>query len=167
LGRRQAPPPHDLYAGGVQVVAIHIAKGRRLPTRPVGSVVAEEGKGLVGDRYHGTRHRHVTIQSQESLDRAAEDLGHGFDAGATRRNITVDAGDIPTKPGTRVQIGDVELEVVRVSAPCRLLDDGIGPGAAAALRRRSGSVCRVLSTGTITVGDPVTFSADTPLDGDR
>jgi MOSC domain-containing protein YiiM len=141
----------------VQVKSIHIAKGRRLPTRTVDTVVAEEGKGLVGDRYHGTRHRHVTIQSQELLDRAARDLGHDFDPGTTRRNITVDAGEIPTKPGTRVQIGDVDLEVVRVSAPCRLLDDEIGPGAAAALRRRSGSVCRILTGGTITVGDSVTF----------
>lgn len=143
----------------VQVISIHVAKGSRLPTRPIDSVVAEAGKGLVGDRYHGTRHRHVTIQSQELLDRAAEELGHGFDAGATRRNITVDAGEIPTKPGTRLRIGEVELEVVRVSAPCRLLDDGIGPGAAAALRRRGGSVCRLLTSGTITVGDAVVFEA--------
>lgn len=144
------------------MIAIHIAKGRRLPTRRVDSVLAEEGKGLVGDRYHGTRHRHVTIQSQEYLDHAAEELGHTFDSGATRRNLTVDAGEIPTKPGTQVQIGDVHLEVVRVSAPCRLLDDEIGPGAAAALRRRSGSVCRVLSTGTITVGDRVSFWTPSP-----
>lgn len=146
----------------VQVIAIHIAKGRRLPTRSVGSVVAEEGKGLVGDRYHGTRHRHVTIQSQEYLDQAAAELGHAFDSGSTRRNVTVDAGEIPTKPGTQVQIGDVHLEVVRVSAPCRLLDDDIGRGAAAALRRRSGSVCRVLSTGMITVGDDVSFTTPPP-----
>ena len=52
-------------------------------------------------------------------------------------------------------IGQVELEVVRVAAPCRLLDDGIGPGAAAALRRRAGSACRVLTSGTIRVGDTV------------
>ncbi|AQA05423.1 sulfurase [Mycobacterium sp. MS1601] len=139
----------------MQVLAIHIAKARGLAARPVESVFAEEGKGLVGDRYHGTRHRHVTIQSQELLDEAAADLGHAFDAGATRRNLTVDAGDIPTAPGARLQIGDVELEVVRVAAPCRLLDDGIGPGAAAALRRRAGSVCRILRSGTITVGDAV------------
>lgn len=144
----------------MHVVAIHLAKGRSLPTRSVESVVAEEGRGLVGDRYHGTRHRHVTIQSQELLDRAAEDLGYTFDTGATRRNVTVDAGEIPTKPGARLQIGDVELEVVRVSAPCRLLDDSVGPGAAAALRRRTGSVCRVLTTGTITVGDAVTSQGD-------
>lgn len=56
---------------------------------------------------------------------------------------------------TRMSIGEVEVEVVRVAAPCRLLDDEIGPGAAAALRRRAGSVCRVLTSGTIRVGDTV------------
>jgi MOSC domain-containing protein YiiM len=148
----------------VKVVAIHIAKARRLPTRAVESVVAEAGKGLVGDRYHGARHRHVTMQSQELLDLAAEELGYSFDAGATRRNVTVDKGEIPTKPGTRLWIGEVELEVVRVSAPCRLLDDWIGPGAAAVLRRRGGSVCRLLGSGMIRVGDAVEFevSAERP-----
>jgi MOSC domain-containing protein YiiM len=123
--------------------------------RSVESVVAEAGIGLIGDRYHGTRHRHVTIQSQELLDRAADDLGHGFDCSATRRNLTVDAGEIPSQPGARLLVGDVELEVVRVVAPCRLLDDDIGPGAASALRGRAGSACRVLTSGTIRVGDVV------------
>jgi MOSC domain-containing protein YiiM len=139
----------------VLVVAIHVAPGSRIPVRAVGAVDAEAGKGLVGDRYHGTKHRHVTIQSQELLDRAADELGYQFDPGATRRNLTVDAGEIPTSPGARLVIGDVELEVVRVSAPCRLLDDFVGPGAAAALRRRAGSTCRVLTSGTIRVGDDV------------
>lgn len=140
------------------MVALHIAKARRLPVRPVEEVVAEAGNGLVGDRYHGTRHRHVSLQSAELLDLAARDLGHDFDPGATRRNVTVDSGEIPTRPGTRVSIGEVELEVVRILAPCRLLDDEIGAGAAAALRRRAGSACRVLTSGTIRIGDPVTFT---------
>ncbi|HEX2286868.1 MAG TPA: MOSC domain-containing protein [Mycobacterium sp.] len=139
----------------MKVLAIHIAPARRLPVRAVEAVAAEAGKGMVGDRYHGSRHRHVTIQSQELLDRAAEELGYAFDSGATRRNLTVDAGDIPTQPGARLLIGDVELEVVRVVAPCRLLDDSVGPGAVAALRRRAGSACRVLTSGTIRVGDNV------------
>jgi len=79
----------------------------------------------------------------------------GPDAGQGRRNLTVDTGEIPTQPGARLVIGHVELEVVRVAAPCRLLDDGIGPGAAVALRRRAGSVCRVLTPGAIRVGDTV------------
>ena len=127
--------------------------------RALDCVDAEAGKGLVGDRYHGSRHRHVTIQSQQALDHAAADLGQPIEAAGTRRNLTVDAGEIPTRPGSRVLIGDVELEVVRVAAPCRLLDDGIGAGAAAALRARAGSVCRVLSSGRIRVGDDVQISA--------
>ena len=123
--------------------------------RPTDAIVVEAGKGIVGDRYHGSRHRQVTIQSREALDRAAEQLGHPFDSGATRRNITVDGGDIPTAPGTLIRVGEVELEVVRVAAPCRLMDDSVGPGAAAALRGRAGSACRVLSSGTIRIGDPV------------
>jgi MOSC domain-containing protein YiiM len=139
----------------VKVIAIHIAPGSRIPTRSVDTVVAEARKGLVGDRYHGSRHRQVTLQSLEALDRAAEDLGHEFDSGATRRNITVDAGEIPAAPGTRITIGEAEFEVVRDAAPCRLLDDWIGPGAMKALRGRAGSALRVLRTGTIQVGDTV------------
>jgi len=58
----------------VKVVAIHVAPARRLPMRSIESVVAEAGIGLVGDHCHGSRHRHVTSQSQELLDRAAEEL---------------------------------------------------------------------------------------------
>ena len=139
----------------MRIIAIHLAPGRKIPTRSVDAVDAEEGKGLVGDRYHGTKHRHVTIQSRELLDRAAADLGHPIDSGATRRNLTVDAGDIPTRPGSRIRIEGIELEVVRISAPCRLLDDWIAPGAARAMHQRGGSVFRVLSSGTIHVGDDV------------
>ncbi|GAA2167247.1 MOSC domain-containing protein YiiM [Humibacillus xanthopallidus] len=138
------------------VLSIHIAPGRRLPTRSVPQVVAEAGAGLVGDRYHGSKHRHVTVQAIEALEAAADELGRPVDPGLTRRNITVSGGSVPTKPGTRVTIGDVELEVVRIAAPCRLLDDTLGPGAARALHDRGGAVLRLLGSGTISVGDAVT-----------
>ena len=114
------------------VTAIHIAPASRLPMRRVETIRAEAGKGLVGDRYHGTRHRHVTVQSQAALDEAAAELGAPVDPAGTRRNVTISEGDVPEAPGARIRIGDVELEVVRRAAPCKLLDDTIGPGANAA-----------------------------------
>jgi MOSC domain-containing protein YiiM len=135
------------------VVALHIAPATRLPMKAVSEVHAEAGKGLVGDRYHGTKHRHVTVQSAEALALATQDHGAEIEAGQTRRNITVSAGSVPATPGDRFRIAEVELEVVRIAAPCKLLDDVIGDGARHALRRRAGSVCRVLSTGTIAIGD--------------
>ena len=134
--------------------SIHLAPGRRLPTTAVPSVEAEDGAGLVGDRYHGSRHRHVTVQALDDLAAAAEVLGRPVDPGLTRRNITLTGGPIPTRPGERMRIGGVELEVVRIAAPCRLLDDWLGPGAMQALRSpRGGTVFRLLSSGTIRVGD--------------
>jgi hypothetical protein len=137
------------------VGTIHVAPGTRLPTRSVESVQAEAGLGLVGDRYHGTRHRHVTVQSLPDLEAAAADLGAPVPPGSTRRNITLSTGAVPTTPGAHIRIGEVDLEVVRVAAPCRLLDDYVAPGARDALRHRAGSVFRLLGSGTIRVGDPV------------
>jgi MOSC domain-containing protein YiiM len=141
------------------VTAIHVSPATRLAMRSVASVRAEAGTGLVGDRYHGTRHRHVTVQSQTALDDAAADLGAPVDPAGTRRNVTISHGDVPTAPGARIRVGDVDLEVVRRAAPCTLLDDSIGPGARHALARRAGSVLRVLTSGTIAVGDPVDLAA--------
>lgn len=138
-----------------RVAAVHVAKATRLPMRAVTEVEAEAGRGLVGDRYHGTRHRHVTMQGVPALDDAAERLGRPVPWELTRRNLTVADLDVPTTPGTRLRVGDALLEVVRVAAPCKLLDDTIGPGAQEALRRRGGTVFRVLESGRIRVGDPV------------
>jgi MOSC domain-containing protein YiiM len=140
---------------GPTLAAIHVAKGRRLPMRSVGDAVVETNRGIVGDRYHGSRHRQVTVQSQQDLDTAAEQYGAPVPAELTRRNLTVSHGPVPRDPGSLIRVGEALLEVVRVAAPCKLLDDTIGMGAQEALRRRGGSVCRVLEGGRITVGDPV------------
>lgn len=137
------------------VVALHVAPATRLPMRAVHAVDAEAAKGIVGDRYYGTRHRHVTVQSATSLAEAAALLGREVPAQLTRRNVTISPGPVPTAPGTLLAIGEVRLEVVRVAAPCKLLDDTIGTGAQHALAHRGGSVCRVLTSGTIRVGDSV------------
>ncbi len=144
------------------VIAIHIAPGRRLPMKPVAEVEAEAGRGLVGDRYHGSKHRHVTVQSREQLDDAAAVHGAPIPDAGTRRNITVSHGEVPSTPGALLRIGGVLLEAVRVAAPCKLLDDTLGAGAQAALRRRAGTVFRVLESGTVRVGDEVTLLSDGP-----
>ncbi|CAN5688879.1 MOSC domain-containing protein [soil metagenome] len=142
-------------AGPPSIVAIHVAKATRLPMRAFDSVEVEAGKGIVGDRYHGSKHRHVTVQSADALAEATEIFGSDVPAGLTRRNITVSHGVVPRTPGERIRIGDVLLEVVRVAAPCKLLDDTIGAGAQHALRHRGGSVFRVLEGGDVAVGDVV------------
>ena len=137
------------------VIAIHISPARGIDMRPVERAEVETGHGIHGDRYCNSRHRHITVQAIEDLEAAASDLGVPIPASSTRRNITTQGFSIPTRPGDRLSIGQLQLEVVRIAAPCKLLDDWIAPGARTALRRRGGSVVRVLSGGVIEIGDPV------------
>ncbi|MCM0621637.1 MOSC domain-containing protein [Nocardioides bruguierae] len=144
------------------VTALHLAPRHHAPTEQVDAIAVEAGRGVVGDRYHGSRHRHVSVQSAPSLAEAAGVLGAPVEPGATRRTVTVSDGRVPTEPGAVLRLGDparpdeqVVLEVVRVAAPCALMETSVGPGAKAALRRRAGSVLRALTSGTVRVGDPV------------
>ncbi len=144
------------------LAAIHVAKGRRLPTRDLERVEIETARGIVGDRYHGSKHRQVSVQSLDALAEAAEIYGADVPAHLTRRNLTVDHGVVPKDPGSLIRVGPVLLEVVRVAAPCKLLDDEIGPGAHHAMRHRGGSICRVLEGGWVAVGDPVDLEVSRP-----
>ncbi|MFC5063291.1 MOSC domain-containing protein [Actinomycetospora atypica] len=139
----------------IRVAALHVAPERKAPMVAVDHIDVEAGKGVVGDRYFGTRHRHVSVQSLEELAEAAAARGAPVPASDTRRTVTLDAGRVPTTPGDRLTIGDVELEVVRRAAPCRVMETSVGPGAARAMHDRGGAVFRVLTSGTISVGDEV------------
>ncbi|MFO0690131.1 MAG: MOSC domain-containing protein [Myxococcota bacterium] len=142
------------------MVSIHVAKARRLPMQAVESVRAEAGRGLVGDRYHGSRIRHLTVQTLEELEEAAERHGRPIDPGRTRRNVTLSSGRLSRRPGHRLRIGSIELEVVRDAAPCKLLDDAFGRDVRLALARRAGVVCKVLSDGELRVGDRAELGGD-------
>jgi len=149
------------------VACLHVAPGSRLPMKSVPSVSVELQAGIVGDRYHGSKHRQVSVQSLSSLAEAAAHFGSDIPAGLTRRNVTLSSGEVPREPGALIRIGPVLLEVVRVAAPCKLLDDTIGRGAQEALRRRAGSICRVLAGGRVSVGDPVGVSSPEGSDYQR
>ena len=136
------------------VTALWVAARRHAPMQERTEITVEAGRGIVGDRFHGSRHRHVTVQSAEALAEASERWGAPITPQSTRRNITI-TGPVPRGPGVRLQIGEVVLEVVRVAAPCFILDRSVGPGAQEALRRRAGSVFRAVTSGTIRLGDPV------------
>lgn len=137
------------------VRAIHIASGYGEPVESIAEVEAVAGKGLLGDRYFGTR-RQVTIVASGELTAAAAELGADrIDDGATRRNITVDVPSLPRAHGTRLEIGETVLDVWRDCAPCDVMETSVAPGARAALRDRAGVSASVVAGGIIRVGDPV------------
>lgn len=143
------------------VTGLQIAPTARTPMKNVNSVTATAGSGIAGDRYEGSKHRQVSVQSLEEIALAEAEIGRSLDAVQTRRNITLAEGRFDRTPGALLTIGDVELEVVRDAAPCKLLEDEFGKGAKLALHKRAGVICRVLTSGTITVGDSAIVQSET------
>lgn len=137
------------------VVGIQLGLATKLPMRAVDEAEIETQAGLVGDRYHGSRHRQLSVQSLTELAAAEADFGRPIDPLLTRRNVTISHGTVPRTPGHRWRVGAVELEVVRDAAPCKMLDMEIGDGARTAMRRRAGVICRVIAGATLRLGDPV------------
>jgi len=137
------------------VVGIQLAKATRMGMKSVESAEIETAAGLVGDRYHGSKHRQLSVQSLSELADAERQFGQPIDPLLTRRNVTISHGDIPRTPGHRWSVGDVELEVVRDAAPCKMLDMEIGDGARTVMRQRAGVICRVIAGGTLSLGDEV------------
>lgn len=123
------------------------------------SVTVTDGEhgGIEGDRHCGQR-RAVTIVCTGELATAAAQHGvETIDAVATRRNIVVDLPRLPRKHGTRITIGDCELEVWRDCAPCNMMDEAFGEGARAALVQRCGISATVVTGGVITIGDTISI----------
>lgn len=154
LSREQARSTGGLAPlGFVEVIATAAAKGAEMEVSDHADAVA--GMGLVGDRNSYRTGRQVSVQSRSELDVAQERLGSPIRSELTRRNITIDQGELPNEPGSRILMGEVELEVHSEAPPCVVMTEAFGPDAIDALTGLSGVHCLVVSTGEIVLGDPV------------
>jgi MOSC domain-containing protein YiiM len=124
--------------------------------------------GLDGDRqrdrrFHGGPDRAVCLYSLD-LIRALQGEGHPIEPGSIGENLTL-AG-VPwdeMRPGRRVDIGDVSLELTSYASPCRNIAGSFLRGeivhVSAKARPGWGRLyARVLKEGTLAVGDPVTLA---------
>ncbi len=146
------------YTGGMpEITAIHVAPRKRDPVEPVAEAEAVAGEGLVGDRKFGLgRDRSITVVAEEELAKAGAELGREIVPGSTRRNVTVRGVELTRELGARYRLGAVEIEVIQDCAPCEYMEESVGPGARAALQGRAGIRGRIVTGGTLRVGDPVT-----------
>jgi MOSC domain-containing protein YiiM len=150
-------PPH--IAGRVE--AIIVRGSPREPARRIAATVALAGIGLADDRL-GQRGeaelstRQVTLIQHEHLPVMAQ-LARvsAVDAVALRRNLVVSGINLLALKNARLQVGEALLEVVGPCQPCSRMEEAIGPGGYAAMRGHGGMTARVLTGGSIRVGDVV------------
>jgi len=150
-------PPH--VEGRVEAVIVRGAP--RDPARLVESTEALAGIGLVDDRL-GQRGeaelstRQVTLIQAEHLPVIAQlARTESVDPVRLRRNLVVSGINLVALRTAQVRVGDAVLEIVGPCQPCSRMETEIGPGGYAAMRGHGGMTARVITGGTIRVGDPV------------
>ena len=109
------------------------------------------GEGLEGCAHANPPQREVLFVSKEHLDSVA------VAPGAIRENITVEGTDVERWPiGQRVRVGEAEFEITMVCDPCHRMDE-LRDGLRAQLQGKRGMLARVVESGDVAVGDPVTL----------
>ena len=138
----------------MKVEAITIGESNSL--RPVESVEAVAGKGLEGDRHFFAEGappgNAITLIEAEVL----EDVG--LSGPQSRRQVVTRGVRLNDLVGKRFLVGEIECEGVELCEPCLHLQSLTRPGIIEDLLHRGGLNADIVTSGTISVGDPVTVS---------
>lgn len=140
------------------VVWIGLRPARREPMVACASVIAEAGKGLVGDRYKTSRDgpRQVTLIQQEHLAAIASYLGtDAVTPAMLRRNIVVSGINLLALKHRHFLIGNALLEYTGECHPCSRMEETLGVGGYNAVRGHGGITARVIGSGKISLADRV------------
>ena len=150
-------PPH--IEGRLEAIIVRGAS--RAPARRIEATLALAGVGLADDRLGqrgeaelSTRqvtliqHEHLAVIAQ--LARVAQ-----VDPVGLRRNLVVSGINLLALKNARLQVGGALLELVGPCQPCSRMEEAIGAGGYAAMRGHGGMTARVVSGGTLRVGDRV------------
>lgn len=137
-----------------KIVAVCISEGKGERKKPVEAGELREEHGLVGDGHAGPWHRQVSLLARESIDKMRAlglEVGHGDFA----ENLTTEGIDLVSLPlGTRLAIGQAELEVTQIGKECHTRC-AIFYQAGDCVMPKEGIFARVLRGGTVRPGDAV------------
>jgi MOSC domain-containing protein YiiM len=137
---------------------IGVRPAQSAPMDVVERVRAIAGRGLDGDRtaLRVTSERQVTLFQFEHLAVLASLLGRDqLPPELLRRNLAVSGINVLALRARRFSIGALSFEGTGNCAPCRRMEDTLGPGGFNASRGHGGITARVLSDGWIQIGDVV------------
>lgn len=141
-----------------RIAWIGLRPGHGEPMQIVQRAQVMAGRGLAGDRkaQRAGGERQVTLFQHEHLATIASFLGRSAIAPELmRRNIAVAGINLYALRDRRFTIGHLVFEGTGDCAPCRRLEETLGPGGFNVSRGHGGITARALSDGWIEVGSVV------------
>ena len=142
---------------GHNFVGRHGMDPNAFPLLEVKEVECVAGHGLRGDRYfdhHEDYKGQITFLSAEVFEKLCQQFKiNDKPAGVLRRNIIVSGVDLLSLIGREFEIQGVRMFGTEHCAPCQWMNVAFTPGAQDFLKDNAGLRARILTDGTVAVGD--------------
>lgn len=143
----------------VKVLSVNISEKKGVIKHPVKEIEITE-QGVKDDAHAGDWHRQVSLLAKESIDKFEEVLGRKLEYGEFAENITTEGITLYTmKPGDKLNIAGVELEVTQIGKKCHGDGCAIFSQVGKCVMPKEGIFAKVLKTGTIKPGDEIVFTS--------
>ena len=140
-----------------EVFKIGITQNNNKNIEEVNSVELIANKGIVGDRYFkdfSDPMSQLTLIESENIDDYNRRYNLNIDYLDFRRNIITKDIKLNDYIDKKILIGKVEVEVIDLCRPCRFLQEKLNKkNIIKEFLRKGGLRCRILSSGTVKVGD--------------
>ena len=143
-----------------EVFKIGITQNNNKKIDEVNTIDVIANKGIVGDRYFkdfSDPMSQLTLIESENIDDYNRRYNLNIDYLDFRRNIITKDIKLNNYIDKKILIGKVEVEVIDLCRPCRFLQEKLNKNnIIKEFLRKGGLRCRILSSGTIKVGDLIT-----------
>ncbi len=143
----------------VKVLSVNISEKKGEIKDPVKEIVITE-QGVENDAHAGDWHRQVSLLAKESIEKFEEVLGRKLGFGEFAENITTEGITLYTmKPGDKLNIGNVEMEVTQIGKKCHGDGCAIFSQVGKCVMPKEGIFAKVVKTGTIKPGDEIIYTS--------
>lgn len=137
-----------------QVVSVNISERKGIRKHRVPEIQLKCKHGIVGDAHAGDWHRQISLLAEESVD-TMRALGVALHAGDFAENINTVGIDLKHLPvGTRLRIGETEVEVTQIGKECHS-DCEIRRLTGKCVMPTEGIFAVVVTEGTVRPGDEI------------
>ena len=145
-----------------KVVSVNISEKKGTLKKPVPEIELKLRHGIVGDAHAGDWHRQISLLAEESVDTMRALSPIPLDPGVFAENINTVGIDLKGLPvGTRLRIGETEVEVTQIGKECHN-DCAIKKATGKCVMPTEGIFCEVVIPGRVQKGDQITVLEEMP-----
>ena len=135
------------------VVSVNISERKGEQKHPVPEIQLKFRHGIVGDAHAGDWHRQISLLAEESVDTMRGPIP--LPAGVFAENINTVGIDLRNLPvGTRLRIGETEVEVTQIGKECHS-DCAIKQAVGRCVMPTEGIFAVVVREGVVRPGDEI------------